>query len=43
MTVCIAFMVSVGMLMASQAYVGRLKRARTPVPDMEFCHLLHAV
>lgn len=25
------------------AYLGRLKLARAPVPDMEFCHLLIAV
>lgn len=43
MTVRITVLVPVGVSMASQAYLGRLERARAPLPDMEFCHLLLAV
>lgn len=43
MIVRIAFLVSMGVSMASQADLGRLKCARAPVPGMEFCHLLATV
>lgn len=43
MTVRIAFLVPVEVSMASQAYLGRLKRSRAFVPDMEFCHVLPIV
>jgi hypothetical protein len=43
MIVRISFMVSVGLLMTSQAYSDRLMCAGTLVPDMEFCDFLYAV
>lgn len=38
-----SLLVPVGISMASQAYLGRFKRTRAPVPDMELCHLFSTV